>query len=150
MDPSFRERYVIERELGHGGMATVYLARDTRHDRQVAVKAPLAAPDYDGHPLALALDRLAAARWLLASGNPEEAVRLLRWVDGAFFLSPTTTYSLMFTGLADLERGRVEEKLGHAALAARYYRRFLRRYDRPMQRHAPLVKEAKERIVYVQ
>jgi eukaryotic-like serine/threonine-protein kinase len=30
--------YTIERELGHGGMATVYLSRDTRHDRSVAVK----------------------------------------------------------------------------------------------------------------
>ncbi|MEO8140689.1 MAG: protein kinase, partial [Gemmatimonadota bacterium] len=32
------DRYRIERELGHGGMATVYLALDLRHDRQVAVK----------------------------------------------------------------------------------------------------------------
>ena len=32
-------RYEIERELGHGGMAIVYLARDVRHDRHVAVKA---------------------------------------------------------------------------------------------------------------
>jgi serine/threonine-protein kinase len=32
------ERYVIERELGRGGMATVYLARDLKHERQVAVK----------------------------------------------------------------------------------------------------------------
>ena len=31
-------RYAVERELGHGGMATVYLARDLRHDRAVAVK----------------------------------------------------------------------------------------------------------------
>lgn len=30
--------YTIERELGKGGMATVYLAHDTRHDRQVALK----------------------------------------------------------------------------------------------------------------
>ena len=31
-------RYTVERELGRGGMATVYLARDLRHDRAVAVK----------------------------------------------------------------------------------------------------------------
>jgi len=31
-------RYVIERELGRGGMATVYLARDLRHARNVALK----------------------------------------------------------------------------------------------------------------
>jgi serine/threonine protein kinase len=32
------DRYRIERELGAGGMATVYLAEDLRHRRQVAVK----------------------------------------------------------------------------------------------------------------
>jgi Tol biopolymer transport system component/tRNA A-37 threonylcarbamoyl transferase component Bud32 len=32
------DRYTIERELGQGGMATVYLARDLRHDRKVAIK----------------------------------------------------------------------------------------------------------------
>jgi eukaryotic-like serine/threonine-protein kinase len=32
------DRYHIERELGQGGMATVYLARDLRHERQVAIK----------------------------------------------------------------------------------------------------------------
>jgi TolB-like protein/Flp pilus assembly protein TadD len=32
------DRYSIERELGRGGMATVYLARDVRHDRPVALK----------------------------------------------------------------------------------------------------------------
>ena len=31
-------RYAIERELGAGGMATVYLARDVKHDRDVALK----------------------------------------------------------------------------------------------------------------
>src|SRR5947207_13806870 len=31
-------RYTIELELGQGGMATVYLAHDVRHDRKVAVK----------------------------------------------------------------------------------------------------------------
>jgi dienelactone hydrolase len=31
-------RYAVERELGHGGMATVHLARDLRHGRAVAIK----------------------------------------------------------------------------------------------------------------
>ena len=30
------DRYVLERELGAGGMATVYLAHDPRHNRKVA------------------------------------------------------------------------------------------------------------------
>jgi len=32
------DRYTIERELGAGGMATVYLAHDIKHDRHVALK----------------------------------------------------------------------------------------------------------------
>jgi len=36
------DHYEIERELGHGAMATVYLARDVRLNRQVAVKVLLA------------------------------------------------------------------------------------------------------------
>ena len=35
---SLAGRYTIERELGRGGMATVYLARDVKHDRPVALK----------------------------------------------------------------------------------------------------------------
>src|SRR5687768_16221875 len=31
-------RYEIEREIGAGGMATVYLARDPKHNRKVALK----------------------------------------------------------------------------------------------------------------
>src|ERR671910_451 len=31
-------RYTFERELGRGGMATVYLVQDLRHDRPVALK----------------------------------------------------------------------------------------------------------------
>ncbi|HET6837499.1 MAG TPA: bifunctional serine/threonine-protein kinase/formylglycine-generating enzyme family protein, partial [Gemmatimonadales bacterium] len=38
LQTALAERYRIERELGRGGMATVYLAHDLKHDRQVAIK----------------------------------------------------------------------------------------------------------------
>ncbi|MEO8226765.1 MAG: protein kinase [Gemmatimonadota bacterium] len=38
LSAALADRYRIEREVGAGGMATVYLATDLRHDRPVAVK----------------------------------------------------------------------------------------------------------------
>ena len=38
LQAAMADRYILERELGTGGMATVFLARDTRHNRKVAVK----------------------------------------------------------------------------------------------------------------
>ncbi|HWG53651.1 MAG TPA: protein kinase [Gemmatimonadaceae bacterium] len=38
LQPSLDGRYRIERELGAGGMATVYLAEDLKHHRKVAIK----------------------------------------------------------------------------------------------------------------
>ena len=35
---ALKGKYEIERELGHGGMATVYLAQDVERQREVAVK----------------------------------------------------------------------------------------------------------------
>src|SRR5215208_3536156 len=35
---SLADRYVLDRELGRGGMATVYLAEEKKHGRQVAIK----------------------------------------------------------------------------------------------------------------
>ncbi len=38
LSAALSDRYTIERELGAGGMATVYLAEDLKHKRQVAIK----------------------------------------------------------------------------------------------------------------
>jgi serine/threonine-protein kinase len=38
LSTALAERYVLEREIGQGGMATVFLARDLRHERRVAIK----------------------------------------------------------------------------------------------------------------
>ena len=38
LNESLIGRYLVEKEIGQGGMATVYLARDVRHDRKVAIK----------------------------------------------------------------------------------------------------------------
>src|SRR3954453_7000928 len=38
LSSALADRYRIERELGQGGMATVYLAHDLKHDRKVAIK----------------------------------------------------------------------------------------------------------------
>ena len=38
LTPALADRYRLERELGAGGMATVYLAHDIKHERDVAIK----------------------------------------------------------------------------------------------------------------
>ena len=39
LNAALEGRYAMERELGEGGMATVYLAADLKHNHKVALKA---------------------------------------------------------------------------------------------------------------
>ena len=74
------DRYAIQRELGSGGMATVYLANDLEHDRNFAVKglrpelaaAPAAGQAQRGmHSSSLCW----GATWGRASGRAAGATR---------------------------------------------------------------------------
>ncbi len=44
LNTALEGRYAIERELGEGGMATVYLADDLKHERKVALKVLMGPP----------------------------------------------------------------------------------------------------------
>ena len=48
LNAALEGRYAIERELGEGGMATVYLADDIKHERNVALKEWLSTPEFLG------------------------------------------------------------------------------------------------------
>ena len=56
---ALKDRYTLERELGAGGMATVYLAHDLKHHRKVALK--LLHPELALERVAV-LERLGKAR----------------------------------------------------------------------------------------
>jgi tRNA A-37 threonylcarbamoyl transferase component Bud32 len=77
----FAGRYTIEREIGRGGMATVYRARDLRHDRVVALKVlhPELAASMGGERFAREIRLLAGLHHphilpLFDSGEHEGAV----------------------------------------------------------------------------
>jgi len=84
------ERYAIERELGAGGMATVYLAHDVRHERPVALKVfrPEVGASFGAERFAREIKLLARLRHpfilpLLDSGEAAGALYfVMPYIDG--------------------------------------------------------------------
>jgi serine/threonine-protein kinase len=84
------ERYAIERELGTGGMATVYLAQDVRHERPVALKVfrPEVGASFGAERFAREIKLLARLRHpfilpLLDSGQAAGALYfVMPYIDG--------------------------------------------------------------------
>ncbi|MEP7325878.1 MAG: serine/threonine-protein kinase [Gemmatimonadota bacterium] len=89
-----------------------------------------------------ALDRLAAARWLLEAGDRPQAARLLTWNEAWGGVSGSVGGGV-FASIAYLERARIEEARDNTALAREYYEEFLLRYDMPAPKARNLVDEAK-------
>jgi len=43
---ALNDRYEVRREIGTGGMATVFLARDVKHERDVAIKVRVGVREF--------------------------------------------------------------------------------------------------------
>ena len=100
------------------------------------------------HPFVNSVNRLAAGRWLLASGDTAQASRLLMWHEADFpgTLHPLQAVNVALGGLALVESARIEQATGRSQVAASFYRRFLQRYDRPPAQHRTLVEQARRAL----
>jgi serine/threonine protein kinase len=82
------DRYGLERELGRGGMATVYLAHDLKHDRSVALKVlhPELAATLGSASIRLSLRSAAtpaSAAWSASHDSLRARGSFRRWRDGS-------------------------------------------------------------------
>ncbi len=102
-------------------------------------------PATSGPPRLQPFLRLTAATWLLDAGEPEEAARLLVFVE-AIFPHPSWWLRLAIRPFIYLQRGRAEEALGHFDRAGQYYRRFLGFYDLAPGPHQRLVGETRRKL----
>jgi len=101
------------------------------------------APAAATHPYVIAISRLAAAKWLIATGETTAASTALMWFDALWALDGYRQSRRVLAGLALFERGRLEEGRRNNSGARQAYASFLTRYDAPvgLQRH--LVEEAR-------
>jgi TolB-like protein len=100
------------------------------------------------HPFVNAQNRMAAASWLLESGDTVQAARLLTWHEAVLW---SDFYrSAMVNGvvepLAKLQRARIEEAMGLSVRARASYHGFLDRYDMPPPEHGSLIEEAERAL----
>src|SRR5688500_18334143 len=103
------ERYRVVREIGRGGMATVYLADDPRHRRQVAIK--VFNPEL---PAALGLDRFLREIELTASLTHPHILALYDSgvADGlAYYVMPYVQGQTLRERLSDKGRLPLDEAL---------------------------------------
>ena len=104
------DRYRLDREVGQGGMATVYLAQDLRHDRRVALK--LLRPDVSA---VLGVDRFLSEIRTTARLNHPRILPLLdsgRAGDAIYYVMPLVEGDTLRTRLERQGRLGLEETVG--------------------------------------
>jgi len=100
------------------------------------------------HPYLTGVDRLTAARWLVAAGDTGGAADLLTWHEAVLYPAPQASHAnALLAAFAYLERARILDARGQRIEARASYDQFLRRYDAPVPGHRPLVDEARAAIV---
>jgi DNA-binding SARP family transcriptional activator/TolB-like protein len=96
------------------------------------------------HPYLTGLNRLAAARWLRASGQPGPAGQLLTWTEAVEVPAHLAEEAgTLLAATAYYERALAAEALGRSDEARRHFNRFLRRYDAPTPTQPQLVDRAR-------
>ena len=146
MQAALPDRYQIVRELGHSGMATVFLAQPARVGSGAGRASGIGRPGGRGDGGAgMGAGGGPTPRFPpVSAGDPAEPDGR-RALARLYLLHPSSTYTPVFAGLVQLERARIHQRLGQVELASSSYLRFLRLYDRPLRRHLPLVEEARSR-----
>ncbi|MEP7326108.1 MAG: hypothetical protein ABI836_09190, partial [Gemmatimonadota bacterium] len=96
---------------------------------------------WDCDPYVISVNRLAAARGLLAAGDTGRAYRELTWHEARV---PSILFrGELFAGRAYLQQAEIDEARGARESAREHYRQFLQRYDMPVASQLHLVDEAK-------
>ena len=105
---ALEDRYRIERELGAGGMATVYLAHDLKHDRKVAIK--VLKPELAADRFVVEIKTTAALQrpYILPLFDSGEAARSAQYVDATYIAEVYTALGERDAAFKWLEQALVD------------------------------------------